>query len=158
MHYSRNQTQLHRPFGSTLQAASDGGHEAIIRLLLDKDVDVNVHAPTRGMACSQGDGTVTRGRHGHKGTAWSRGDGMVTRGRHTHEGTAHEWMAWYVSEGRCANKWNYSQGHVRQLSFQMSTSIFVVRFHADLSILYGILCTKFDRVCVCADLSFLYDA
>ena len=69
---------------------------------------------------------------------------MVTRGRCAHEGMAHKWMAWYVSEGRHANKWNYSQGHVRRLGFQMSTSIFMVRFRADLSILYGTLCTEFD--------------
>ena len=80
MHYSRNQTQLCGPFSSALQVVSDGGHEAIIRLLLNKDMDINTHALTRGMAHSQGDSTVTRGWHGHEGMAWSRGGSVLMRG------------------------------------------------------------------------------
>ena len=37
---------------SRLQAALDAGHETVVWLLLDKDMDVNVLAPMRGMACS----------------------------------------------------------------------------------------------------------
>ena len=61
------------PFGSALQVASDGGHEAVVRLLLDKDTDVNAHAPMRGMAHSQGNGTLMRGWHAHEGMVHSRG-------------------------------------------------------------------------------------
>ena len=65
---------------------------------------INAHAPTRGMAHSQGDGMVTRGRHAHEGTACSLGDGTLMRGQHTHEGTARSRGDSTLTRGQCAHK------------------------------------------------------
>jgi ankyrin repeat protein len=46
---------MHREeqYGNALQAASSGGHEAIVKLLLEKGADVNAQGGYMAMHCRQ---------------------------------------------------------------------------------------------------------